>query len=223
MNSYVITALESARPKGWFELFHRPVSSVDGKPPILIDAETIFRHSLKVGDELSEQLLRRIKTEADIAWLKAKGMAILSRRMISERDLRRKLTEEKRPKDAREDVIFTLKRLGLVDDAKYAANFVRTQLARGPKSKLYLKSKLREKGVNEECSNQAIEAEFAGVDEVSAVRTIAEKKYKTVKYLPTQKARIRVINFLRSRGFNWETIRKATADLFPNQSDISSE
>jgi regulatory protein len=213
VNNFVITGLESAKPKGWFNLV------VEGKPPFLVDSETSFRHSLKVGDEFSEQLLDKIKTEADIAWLKAKGMAILSRRMISERDMRQKLTEEGRPKPVREEVIFQLKRYGLIDDAKYAGNFVRTQIARGPKSKLYLKVKLREKGITDEIANEAIEAEFAGIDETASVRAMAEKKYKTMKYLPAQKARVRVINFLRGRGFSWETIRKAIEDLIPDNNE----
>jgi SOS response regulatory protein OraA/RecX len=212
VNNCVITGLEPAKPKGWFELV------VEGKPPFLVDAETVFRHSLKVGEPLSEQLLRKIRTEADIAWLKAKGIAILSRHMISERDLRRKLTEEGRPKAARDDVIYQLKHYGLIDDAKYAASFVRTQISRGPKSKLYLKSKLREKGVSDEDSSRAIESELAGIDEVSAIRALAEKKYQTVKYLPAQKARLKVINFLRGRGFSWDVIRKGISEIIPNDS-----
>ena len=143
--------------------------------------------------------------------------------MISERDLRRKLTEEGRPKAARDDVIFQLRRYGLIDDAQYASNFVRTQLAHGPKSKLYLKSKLREKGISDENSEKAIEAQFSGIDEVGAVRAMAEKKYKTVKHLPPQKAKLRVINFLRGRGFTWDIIRKAISDLFqpPDTSELS--
>ncbi len=195
----------------------RGTKSAERKPPVLVDGEIILRHSLKVGDEISEQLFRRIRTEADIAWLKSKATAILARRMISERDLRRKLTEEGRPKAARDDVIYQLKRYGLIDDAQFAASFVRTQLTHGPKSKLYLKSKLREKGINDENSQKAIEAQFSEIDEVGAVRVMAEKKYKTVRHLPPQKAKLRVINFLRGRGFNWDIIRKAISDLFqPN-------
>jgi regulatory protein len=213
VNSYVILSLEATKPKGWFEL------SVEGKPPFLVDSESVFRHSLKAGDELTEEKVRKVQTEADLAWLKSKAMAILSRRMISERDLRRKLTEESRPTAARDDVIFQLKRYGFVDDAKFAASFIRTQLTHGPKSKLYLKNKLHEKGINDEISNQAIEAEFGSIDEVAAVKKMAEKKYRTVKTLPPQKARLRVINFLRSRGFSWEIIRKAIADIIPDHNE----
>jgi regulatory protein len=212
----VITSLEQVRPKGWFELI------VEGNPPFLIDAESIFRHSLKIGDTLTETQINKIKNEADISWLKNKGMQILSRHMISERDLRRKLSEERRPQNAREDVIYQLKHYGLIDDNKYASSFVRTQISRGPKSRLYLKKLLREKGISEEIAQNAITSEFQEIDEVGAVRKLAEKKYKTVKYLPTEKAKGKVINFLRSRGFPWDTIRQAISGLFVASDDTEN-
>ena len=172
-----------------------------------------------MGEVLSEAALRKVKDEADIAWLKARGIQALSRRMISERDLRRKLTEEGRPKQLRDDVIAHLTRYGLLDDHKFAAALVRSQLAHGPRSRLYLKQKLREKGVSDEIAQEAIETEYAEFDEIGAVKEMAVKKYKTVKHLPPQQARGRVINFLRGRGFPWETIRKAIDGLVPNDRD----
>lgn len=213
MPDYVITSLDEARPKGWFEL------SIEGKPPFLIDAETIFRHSLRAGEIVDETKLLKIKDEADVSWLKYKATKILASRMISERDLRRKLSEEKRPNSAREDVIAQLKHYGMLDDLKYATSLIRTQMAFGPKSKLFLKKKLREKGVDDQTAESAITGEFEGFDEVSAVREIARKKYKTVKYLPAEKAKGRVINFLRSRGFQWDIIKKAIDGLFTATDD----
>jgi regulatory protein len=209
VNDFVITALDAARPKGWFDL------TVEGKPPFLVDSETIFKNSLRVGGVVTESMLGKIRYESDLAWLKYKGTQILSRRMVSERELRRKLTEEKRPANIREEVITQLKHYGFLDDLKFAASFVRTQIAHGPKSKMFLKQKLREKGIQDEIALQAIEAEFGGIDEVDAVKAIAAKKYNTVKYLPAQKAKSRVINFLRSRGFPWDIIRQAIDDLIP--------
>ena len=213
MPDFVITSLDEARPKGWFEL------SIEGMPPLLINAETILRHSLKAGESFNEAKLRKIKDEADISWLKYKATKTLAIRMLSERDLRRKLSEEKRLPAARDEVIAQLKYYGLIDDLKYASSLVRTQIAHGPKSKLYLKKKLREKGIDDQTAENAIAAEFEGFDEISAVREIALKKYKTVKYLPVEKAKGRVINFLRGRGFQWETIKKAIDGLFTATDD----
>jgi len=215
LSGLVITGLESAKPKGWFEL------QVEGKPPFLVDSETIYKHSLKKGNELSEDYYTKIRGEADIAWLKNKAMQILARQMISERDLRRKLTDEGRAAWVRDEVITQLKRYNFIDDAKYAASFVRTQLARGPRSRIYLIQKLREKGISEEFAKPAIEAEYAGFDEAGAVKELAIKKYKTVKHLPVQKAKSRVVNFLRSRGFPWNAISSAIKDIFNDTSDTT--
>ena len=213
MTESKISSIESSKPKGWFELV------TEGNPPLLIDGETIFKHSLKIGLELSDDQYAKIHGEAEIAWLKRRAMQVLARRMISERDLRRKLSEEGRSKWAREEVISLLKRYEYIDDGKCAASFVRTQLSHGPKSRLFLRQKLREKGIADEIAIQAIEIEYANIDEAGAIKEIAAKKYKTVKHLPPQKAKSRVINFLRGRGFSWDLIKKAIVDIIPNSTD----
>ena len=208
MTEFVIAGIEPAKPKGWFELI------VDTKPPLLVDGETVYKHALRQGMTLSDELWRKMKFEADSAWLKYKGTQILSRRTISERDLRRKLSDEQRPKDVREEVISQLKKYGLLDDTQFASNFVRAQMARGGKSRLYLRKMLREKGISDEIAQNAIEKELEGFDEVAAVRKIAQKKFKTVKHLPPATAKNRVVNFLRSRGYRWDTIKKAIEGMF---------
>ena len=213
LSNPIIARLDASKPKGWFELI------MEGKPPFLVDSEIIVKHSLKKGLEISEELYAKIRGEADIAWLRNKAMQILARQMISERDLRRKLTNEGRPKWVRDEVISLLKRYGYIDDAKYAATFTRTQMSRGPKSRMYLLKKLREKGISEEHSKAAVDNEYAGYDEKGAVKDLALKKYKTVKHLPIQKAKNKVISFLRSRGFSWNAISEVVKDIFSDIHD----
>jgi regulatory protein len=213
LNNPVIVSLENAKPKGWFEL------QIEGKPPFLVDSETIYRHSLRKGLDISEDAYVKIRGEADIAWLKNKALQLLARQMVSERDLRRKLSEESRPKWVRDDVISQLKNYGFIDDAKFAAAFIRTQLSRGPKSRIFLLKKLREKGIGEEHSKGALESEYAGYDEKGAVRELALKKYRTVQHLPVQKAKNKVISYLRGRGFSWNAISDAVKDIFTEAGD----
>lgn len=206
MAENLIVGIEPAkRKKGWFEL------RIKGKPPFLIDEETIFRNALKTGDILSDSRLRRMKEEADLAWLKYRGMQILSRRMLSEKDLRRKLSTEKKPAELRDKAMSKLKEYGFYDDSIYAAAFIRSQLARGIKSRLYLKKKLWEKGVRREISESAIEKELEDIDEESAVKELASRKLRTLSNLPREKAKGRLINFLRNRGFSWDIIRNVMA------------
>lgn len=203
------------RKKGWFEL------DTKGKPPFLIDEETIIKNSLVVGGFISEAKWNRIKDEADFAWLKYRGMQILSRRMISERDLRRKLSAERRSPTLRDEAMTLLKRYGFYDDSIYAAAIVRSQMARGVKSKLFLKKKLWEKGIGEEIARQAMATELVEFDETEAVTELAQKKYRSLRSLPPEKARSRLINFLRGKGFLWDTIKLAVDKTINKDEDYS--
>ncbi|MEE9552695.1 MAG: RecX family transcriptional regulator [candidate division Zixibacteria bacterium] len=203
------------RKKGWFELDTR------SKPPFLIDEETVIKSGLVVGGVISEAKWKRIKDEADLAWLKYRGMQVLSRRMISERDLRRKLSVEQKSPALLDQAMALMKRYGFYDDSKYAAAFVRSQMARGVKSKLYLKKKLWEKGIGEEFAKQAMASEIAEFDEISAVTALAGKKYRSLKNLPPDKARSRLINFLRGKGFVWDVIKEAADKAISEKEDYT--
>jgi regulatory protein len=208
----LIVEIEPAkRKKGWFEL------KIRGRPPFLIDEETIFRNGLKAGDIISDPRLRSMKEEADLAWLKYRGMQILSRRMLSERDLRRKLSDERKPAELRDKAMSKLKEYGFYDDSIYAAAYIRSQMAHGIKSRLYLKKKLWEKGISQEISDSVIDKEFESFDEESAVRELASKKLRTLSNLPPEKARNRLVNFLRNRGFSWDLIRDAVDEAMARE------
>ncbi len=208
MAEFQIAGLEPVkRKKGWFEL------DIKGKSPFLIDEEIVFRHSLRAGEILTDSLIEVIKREADLAWLKYRAGQILSSRMISERDLSRKLAAERRPSLARDEAISYLKRIGYVDDLKYAAAYIRYQMSRGAKSRLYLKKKLWEKGIDGETAARAMETELSDFDDGSAIRELALKKFKTLKHLPDEKAKVRLVNFLKGRGFSWGVIGPVIADI----------
>lgn len=203
------------RKKGWFEL------TIKGKPPFFIDEETLVKNSLRIGDIISDAKLRRIHEDADLAWLKYRGMQILSRRMISERDLRRKLSAERRPQALRDKALGILKEYGFYDDYKYAGALIRSQMARGVKSRMYLQKKLWEKGIAEDIATKALQVELAEVDIESAVFELAAKKYKTLRNLPLQKSKSRLINFLRGKGFSWDMIRRAVDEIVQDEEEDS--
>lgn len=215
MAELIITGLEPVkRKKGWFELAAR------GKPPFYIDEETIYKNSLKVGDILSDSRLKQIKEQADRAWLKFRAFQILSRRMVPERELRRKLVVERKSAALRDEVLLWLKQYGYIDDFKYACAYIRSQISGGGKSRLYLKKKLFEKGIDGDTSELALNAELVNYDEDSIVLELGRKKLKSLKDEKPLKAKQRLAAFLRSRGFGWGSINKAISNLIDNNPDF---
>lgn len=208
MAEYIVTGLEPVRrKKGWFEL------GIKGKPPFYIDEETVYKNSITVGRIVSESGLAEIKERADRAWLKYRAFQILSRRTVPERELRRKLTAERRPPALRDEVLSWLKEYGYVDDFKYACSYVRSQISGGGKSRLYLKNKLYERGISADTSELALNAELAGYDENAIVLELGRKKLQSLAGCDTLKKKQRLSAFLRSRGFGWGAINTAINTL----------
>jgi regulatory protein len=214
MAEYIVTGLEPVkRKKGWFELF------IKDKPPLFVNEEVILTYDLAVGFIFSDAKLKKIKIDSDLAWVKYRAMQILNRRIISERDLRIKLSAERRSAAVVSEVLTQLKEYGFVDDLKYAGAYIRSQLSRGAKSKLYLKKKLWEKGINAEIALTAMNQELEEYDETGAVIELARKKYKTLQKLPPDKAKNRLISYLKGRGFGWDTIRATLENVINNKED----
>jgi regulatory protein len=212
---HIVTGLEPVkRKKGWFEL------NVKGKPPFYIDEETIYKNSVGVGEILSESRLKQIKEQSDRAWLKYRAFQILSRRTLPERELRRKLSAERRPAALRDEVLSWLKEYGYINDFQYACSYIRSQMSGGGRSRLYLKKKLFEKGINGETSELALNSELAEYDEEAIALELSRKKMKSLKDDKPLKAKQRLAAFLRSRGFGWDAINKAASILIDNKREL---
>ena|GEM_PF-987369 len=216
MAELIITGLEPVkRKKGWFELY------VKGKPPFYIDEETIYKNSLKAEAVLSDSRLKQIKEQADRAWLKYRAFQILSRRTVPERELRRKLSAERKSPALRDEVLAWLKEYGYIDDFKYACSYIRSQISGGGKSRLYLKKKLYEKGIRGDVSELALDAELVNYNEDAIVLELSRKKLKSFKGEKALKAKQKLSAFLRSRGFGWDSINKAIYTLINNSPDFT--
>jgi len=205
----VITSLDKIRrQKGWFEL------QLDNGTAFPVNDELILKHALKIGESYLPSDIKTIRERAEYLFVKKKAYDILSRRRLSEKELRRKLKAEKRYAHVTDRVMEDLKELRLVDDLDYAAALIQSAVAAGPRSKRAIKRKLYEKGVPAEISEKAVQDELADYDETEAAMKLAAKKYKTVKTLPELKAKKRIADFLRGRGFNWDVINEALSKLF---------
>jgi regulatory protein len=201
------------RKKGWFTL------TLDNNYSFVVNDELILRYGLRPERELTNPQIDQIKADGEYLFLKAKAFDILSRRRVSEKELERKLKYTKIYGKQTQKVIANLKDIGLIDDSGYAASFIHTALIGGPKSKMLIRQKLRQKGVPAEIAQQAIDQELGDYDEKEAALTLAKKKYKLVKQLPTLKAKQRVADFLRSRGFSWSNINYCLSKIFKGDED----
>lgn len=142
------------------------------------------------------------------AQVRGRALRLLDQRARSHSELRGRLTDLEFDPRIIEEVLDDLQRAGLLDDAAFAHEWVRQRHARRGKSASVLDRELREKGVAEAVRAAALE-QIDSSDEEAAARAAAEKKARTVKTVPADRAERdkvlrRIVGVLARRGYGGE-------------------
>ena len=107
---------------------------------------------------------------------------------------------------------------GLLNDAKYAADFVETRLASKPISRQKLREQLEGHFISGETIDDALSAVTDEI-ELGNARTVAEKYFRQFSALELAERLRRVGLRLASRGFSFDDIKTVLAELTENISE----
>ncbi|MEL7609974.1 MAG: regulatory protein RecX [Bacillota bacterium] len=113
-------------------------------------------------------------------------------------------------------VIERLKELGLLDDARYAGEFIRSRLATKPVSRRKLRDQLLEHRIDRDAIESALLAVTDEIEQNNA-NQIAEKFNRQLSSLEDEERRERVLRRLSSRGFEYETAQRAWENVYAQQ------
>ncbi|MBN2585323.1 RecX family transcriptional regulator [Patescibacteria group bacterium] len=175
----------------------------DGKFLTGLDRFTWSQLNLKSGDELTPQLIARLKSEDTNSKCYDKALKLLSFRPQSSYELRQKLS-----KRFADDVIkLTLGRLvktGLVDDEKFAFIWANERLLTRQRSVSHLIAELRQKGIERSIIQSVISKLDRGTELDSAI-SLAQKS--------PRKSGEKLRAYLARRGFNYSVIREVERQL----------
>lgn len=183
---------------------------IDGEFVCGLDAVTAVGARLSIGDEISEEELKRVvfTSEANSAFERAVGYLSLSPR--SKKEIALYLKDKGYDGDVIEEVVDRLEKYRYTDDRAYAESYVKS------KSKKYghirLKSELRQKGVASDIIDEVLSGD--GDDDEERVDESDNAYEIAVKYLRSHapdKQKLR--RFLAARGFTWDAIGVAVSRL----------
>ena len=116
------------------------------------------------------------------------------------------------PAEAADRVLDELEHAGLVDDQRFARDWVESRQARRHLSRSALRHELQTKGVAREFIDLALE-DVDRDDELRAARALAGKKLGGLTNLPREVQQRRVVGALARRGFGSDIISRVLADL----------
>lgn len=183
--------------------------------------ELVVEHGLHVGDEVSQELLQRLRA-ADECWTaKQSALTLLATRARARHELSDRLRRKGFAPAAVDYALDEVDRLGILDDRAFAEAWVRDRLRARPRGSRALLAELARKGVARETARQAVEQVLAdeGTDETTLCRRATAKWLRTKDGVSAgdgdERRRLerRLAGFLTRRGFATAAIRTALAEL----------
>lgn len=194
-----ITALRTTgRIKKQVNLF------LDGKYAFSLEKDNITKQGLKVGMELSSSRLDELKNSLRYARCLNAAYRYLSYRPRSESELRDRLQRRGFPTEHIDKVVEKLKEQGLLNDEAFARFWAENRASFRPRSRQMTRRELQKKGVDKDVISQAINE----IDETESAYNAAIARARRLQSLEYQEFRQRLAEFLRRRGFTYDTINQ---------------
>lgn len=138
---------------------------------------------------------------------RAKGTAFqaLTRRAMTEREIRGRLVKKGFDEQTVEAAVGDLKCLKLIDDAAFAQAWIEERMRLRPMGRERLEAELASKGVAEEIRTTVLNKALTGIDPALIAVETLRKKTAMYRRLDRKTAFRRMIGFLKRRGFDDET------------------
>lgn len=140
---------------------------------------------------------------------------MLKYRPRSRGEMIERLKRKKFPQDLIEKVVSEFVECGLLDDREFVKYWVNWRLEVNPRGRDFIRLELRQKGVDEDLINEALN-KLPSEDELTIARELASKQRNKLKNLEPAKIKSRVYAYLKRRGFRsgiiWDIIRDLNED-----------
>lgn len=186
---------------------------IDGVYCCGLDALTVRKNRLKIGDEISEEELSAIQRESEGAAAFDKALKLVSYRSRTKSEVRAYLKEKGYLGEVIAEVMAKLVEYRYVDDFRFCREFVSTYAKRLGKRNIALE--LKRLGAEAE----AIESALESVDgQEEAAFSVAEKYYRTHRKFDLRKMK----QYLYTKGFSSDDISSAAARI-AEEYDLSGD
>jgi len=183
---------------------------IDGVFRFGLDEGVVARIGLYEKKEIDEKEIEQIEKEEVIAKAFNAAANFLKTRERSKKEIRDKLKTKEYSESVIEKVLEKLERLDIVNDKRFAEMFVRDRMKLKPKGKKVLSLELAQKGIDRNTIEEVLQELVGGDGEIELAKRVLEKAEKKYSGLEENIRRDKIIKYLLSKGFSWNTIEGLT-------------
>lgn len=173
---------------------------------------------LAVGQSLDEEKISRLVAEDSQEKAYQQALLFLGYRARSEAEVRKNLEKHEIPSAAIEETLARLREERLLNDSKFAQDWVANRSEFRPRSKRALVIELRRKGLDD----SAIQSATGAVDEEALAYAAAEKRVRRLEELEWNEFRKKLGEFLARRGFAYEVIAPTVKKIWNERGDATN-
>lgn len=185
---------------------------IDGEFAAALEAVTAKAGGVTVGAEIDADALARLCSESEDESALSRAFGYISRRMRTESEVRKYLTEKKYAPSSVDHAVARLKEYGYIDDEEFVRSYVENR--RDTRGKLRMRRDLALCGADEKLIDGAL-CEIG--DQREAAARAAEKYLRTHPYDYRK-----LCTRLSSMGFEWEDVRAVVRGLGKETEDEES-
>ena len=186
---------------------------LDGHFGFALGNELLAKKGLKVGQELSPQMVEELTSQDRLNNARDGVYHFLSYRPRSEKEIRDYLKKKELKEEEKEKIIKNLREEKLIDDLEFAHWFLEQRQNFHPKGNYALRQELRQKGIDQKTIDQVLLTKKEELKLAKKVLAKAEKKYAS---LSGREKKGKLMAYLLRRGFSWEAVKKAVDEKGKN-------
>jgi regulatory protein len=174
----------------------------DNSRRILLNSEVVITAGLKVGQELDEKALARLRDNSRFQMALEVALRYLEYRPRSEKEVCDRLRRDGYSGNITDRVMAHLRSRKLIDDRAFARYWREGRASNSPRSRRAVKGELLAKGVSRETADAAT----ADMDDETTAYEIGRKKARSLAGLDRDAFRKKLGSYLQRRGFDYEVI-----------------
>lgn len=203
-----ITAIETQKRRG-----NRRSIYVNGEFVAGVGEEVVVDLGLKVGQQVDGEKLAEVLRAEEIRSAREAALTLLDYRSRTQRELEQRLIQKGYSEETIARVIEQLENVDLVNDERFATDWVASRITHRPVGKSRMNWELRRKGVAPEIVEEALE-QVDEDKEFEMALDLAERKLGG-KAIEDPESKRKMAGFLQRRGFHWEIVSRALDKLSP--------
>lgn len=174
---------------------------VEGTYSFSLHLNELVTEKLRIGQELDEAELKRLKKLSEDGKLRARVLEWLLNRPRSQKELREYLYRKKVEPEQSEALASEMSARGYQDDRRFGEWLVELR-RRGGKSERAVRAELGRKGIGRELANELV---TGGDNETDRLRQLLAKKRQIARYRADPQ---KLMAYLARQGFSYDDIKR---------------